>query len=248
MPEFFRRKKHFSVIFWRKNSGKFAVYCLNWTHFFQSGAWHHILFTMADHVVRSRVGWLPSRGQIVRFLPGLSSPHAYLPGCCGELRLIDLLPVYSLRDWPILFESASVIGRFSVHHWDFFRFFVSMSLDSGLNSRFQFVLYRESEVLATECDMPMIHCLLSKIPPDLPVEHLISNAGDLYVQYPPDELANEAQLHYKQRFVEDLARVKVILRPRSFSPLPLFLLIWIYYTDFSTWGCDLNFEIFERNI
>lgn len=60
------------------------------------------------------------------------------------------------------------------------------------------VLYREKSVLECDCDMAMIHCLLSKIPPDLPVEHLISNAGDLYVQYPPDELAQEAQLHYKQ--------------------------------------------------
>ncbi|XP_074644198.1 TBC1 domain family member 20-like [Tubulanus polymorphus] len=60
------------------------------------------------------------------------------------------------------------------------------------------VLHREKEVLQTECDMAMIHCLLSKIPPDLPVEYLVSKAGDLYVQFPPEELANEALQHFQQ--------------------------------------------------
>ncbi|CAH1779036.1 unnamed protein product [Owenia fusiformis] len=59
------------------------------------------------------------------------------------------------------------------------------------------VLYRQDEVLQADCDMPSVHSLLSKIPPDLPFEDLISRAGDLYVQYPPKQLANEARLQYK---------------------------------------------------
>lgn len=59
----------------------------------------------------------------------------------------------------------------------------------------QIVLYREEEVLECECDMAMVHHLLSQIPQDLPYEMLISRAGDLFVQFPPSELAREAVSH-----------------------------------------------------
>ena len=62
----------------------------------------------------------------------------------------------------------------------------------------QIVLYREKEVLAEECDMPYIHSLLSKIPEDLPMEQLVTKAGDLFVQYPPSVMAKEAKLHYEK--------------------------------------------------
>lgn len=54
------------------------------------------------------------------------------------------------------------------------------------------VLHREEEVLECECDMASVHHLLSQIPQDLPYETLISRAGDLFVQFPPSELAREA--------------------------------------------------------
>ncbi|XP_077582946.1 TBC1 domain family member 20 [Stigmatopora nigra] len=57
------------------------------------------------------------------------------------------------------------------------------------------VLHREDEVLECECDMAMVHHLLSQIPQDLPYETLISRAGDLFVQFPPSELAREAAWH-----------------------------------------------------
>lgn len=59
----------------------------------------------------------------------------------------------------------------------------------------QIVLHREEEVLECECDMAMVHHLLSQIPQDLPYETLISKAGDLFVQFPPSELAREAVAH-----------------------------------------------------
>ncbi|XP_037667911.1 TBC1 domain family member 20 isoform X2 [Choloepus didactylus] len=54
------------------------------------------------------------------------------------------------------------------------------------------VLYREQEVLDCDCDMASVHHLLSQIPQDLPYETLISRAGDLFVQFPPSELARAA--------------------------------------------------------
>ncbi|KAK6479530.1 TBC1 domain family member 20-like [Huso huso] len=61
------------------------------------------------------------------------------------------------------------------------------------------VLYREPEVLECECDMASVHHLLSQIPQDLPYETLISRAGDLFVQFPPSELAREAAQQQSQR-------------------------------------------------
>ncbi|XP_062401962.1 TBC1 domain family member 20 [Sardina pilchardus] len=61
------------------------------------------------------------------------------------------------------------------------------------------VLYREEEVLDCECDMASVHHLLSQIPQDLPYEILISRAGDLFVQFPPSELAREATLQRSQQ-------------------------------------------------
>ncbi|XP_003727013.1 TBC1 domain family member 20 [Strongylocentrotus purpuratus] len=60
------------------------------------------------------------------------------------------------------------------------------------------VLEREADVLAVECDMAFVHSLLSRIPDNLPMEELVIKAGDLFVQYPPHEMAKEAQLQYNK--------------------------------------------------
>ncbi|XP_067355398.1 TBC1 domain family member 20 isoform X2 [Channa argus] len=56
------------------------------------------------------------------------------------------------------------------------------------------VLHRTKEVKQTECDMAMVHHLLSRIPQDLPYELLISQSQELFDQYPPSLLAKRAAL------------------------------------------------------
>ncbi|XP_029022349.1 TBC1 domain family member 20 isoform X2 [Betta splendens] len=56
------------------------------------------------------------------------------------------------------------------------------------------VLHREKEVKQTECDMAMVHHLLSRIPQDLPYELLIGRSQDLFNQCPPSLLAKQAAL------------------------------------------------------
>ncbi|XP_029919517.1 TBC1 domain family member 20 isoform X1 [Myripristis murdjan] len=56
------------------------------------------------------------------------------------------------------------------------------------------VLHREKEVKRTECDMAMVHHLLSRIPQDLPYELLIGRSQALFDQYPPSLLAKRAAL------------------------------------------------------
>ncbi|KAK7898360.1 hypothetical protein WMY93_019213 [Mugilogobius chulae] len=60
------------------------------------------------------------------------------------------------------------------------------------------VLHREKEVKTTECDMAMVHHLLSRIPQDLPYELLIAQAQDLFDQYPPSVLAKKAALQSRK--------------------------------------------------
>ncbi|XP_070841237.1 TBC1 domain family member 20 isoform X2 [Chaetodon trifascialis] len=60
------------------------------------------------------------------------------------------------------------------------------------------VLHREKEVKQTECDMAMVHHLLSRIPQDLPYEVLIGQARDLFDQYPPSLLAKRAALQSRK--------------------------------------------------
>ncbi|GAA6227337.1 TBC1 domain family member 20-like [Lates japonicus] len=60
------------------------------------------------------------------------------------------------------------------------------------------VLHREKEVKQTECDMAMVHHLLSRIPQDLPYELLIAQSQDLFNQYPPSLLAKRAALQSRK--------------------------------------------------
>lgn len=45
------------------------------------------------------------------------------------------------------------------------------------------ILHRSEEILLEECDMAMIHCLLSKLPDDLPFENLLKKSSNLYEKY-----------------------------------------------------------------
>lgn len=56
------------------------------------------------------------------------------------------------------------------------------------------VLYRQEEILATECEMSAVHGLLSRIPVDLPFESLLVSCQQLYEKFPPYTVEKEALL------------------------------------------------------
>lgn len=60
------------------------------------------------------------------------------------------------------------------------------------------MLYRADEILDSEPEMPIIHCLLSRIPPDLPIEALIRDAGELFLLHPPHSLEAEASAGHQR--------------------------------------------------
>ena len=47
--------------------------------------------------------------------------------------------------------------------------------------------------------MPIIHSLLSHIPDDLPYERLMQEAGDLYIQFPPEQLQEDIQKQLQEK-------------------------------------------------
>lgn len=63
----------------------------------------------------------------------------------------------------------------------------------------QIVLHREEEVLTCSCDMPSVHQLLARLPPDLPFERLVARAQDLFRCHPHAELAKQAALQHHKR-------------------------------------------------
>nr|XP_039261333.1 TBC1 domain family member 20-like [Styela clava] len=60
----------------------------------------------------------------------------------------------------------------------------------------QIVLHRKEEVLKQECDMALMHHLLSNLPQNLPFEDIIVAAVDLFAQFPPESIAKDAALYY----------------------------------------------------
>merc|ERR1719239_296989 len=57
-----------------------------------------------------------------------------------------------------------------------------------------FVLYREPDIFEAGDEMGYIHKCLLTMPDDLPIEHLLERAGDLYLQYPPSEISSDPML------------------------------------------------------
>ncbi|XP_037052434.1 TBC1 domain family member 20 [Bradysia coprophila] len=55
------------------------------------------------------------------------------------------------------------------------------------------VLYREDDIFKEDCDMASMHCVLSKLPDDLPFEYLLRYAEELYKKYPPDIIEKDVE-------------------------------------------------------
>lgn len=47
------------------------------------------------------------------------------------------------------------------------------------------VLYREDDIYKEDCDMASLHCVLSRLPDDLPFEYIMRHADELYERWPP---------------------------------------------------------------
>ncbi|XP_060800383.1 TBC1 domain family member 20 isoform X2 [Amyelois transitella] len=66
------------------------------------------------------------------------------------------------------------------------------------------VLHRAEEVYVCDCDMAMMHCLLSRLPDDLPFEDILVTAKKLYDKNDPSEL--EMEVYELERREEEQRR------------------------------------------
>ncbi|XP_053606412.1 TBC1 domain family member 20 isoform X2 [Plodia interpunctella] len=74
------------------------------------------------------------------------------------------------------------------------------------------VLYRAEEIYICDCDMAMLHCLLSRLPDDLPFEDILVTAKKLYEENDPEDL--EAEVYALERREEEQRREEEEARVR----------------------------------
>ncbi|XP_039978416.1 TBC1 domain family member 20 isoform X2 [Xiphias gladius] len=121
------------------------------------------------------------------------------------IAMLDTLSNYHLRaevgtifalSWLITWY-GHVLSEFK-HTLRLYDFFLASHPLMPIYLAATIVLHREKEVIQTECDMAMVHHLLSRIPQDLPYELLIAQSQDLFNQYPPSLLAKRAALQSRK--------------------------------------------------
>jgi hypothetical protein len=117
------------------------------------------------------------------------------------------------------------------------------------------VLYRSSEILdQCECDMAQIHSLLSKLPHHFPLEALIADAQDLYLQFPPNKLQGDLLMAYEEQVAvdqrNDRQKPKSLLRmgrrpPPGVSQQAFQLIFWAGTASAAAWYFYTNYGIRE---
>lgn len=80
-------------------------------------------------------------------------------------------------------------------------FFLASPVDMSLYVAASLAVQRRDEVLSEGCDMASIHCLLSKIPDDLPFEEILQNASSYYKKYPPKSLEGLVKKRAQKEYV-----------------------------------------------
>lgn len=80
-------------------------------------------------------------------------------------------------------------------------FFLASPPDMPLYVAASLVVQRREEVLSEICDMAMIHCLLSKIPDDLPFEEILERASKFFKKYPPKSLEGLVKKRAQKEYV-----------------------------------------------
>lgn len=164
----------------------------------QGGGGDHLCSVLAYHLVWSCAVRVQTHPEALRLLSVFSPSDAHLPRCYGEntplLLFSDQRQKCTPACWTLPWDTHSFIFAVvaaTVHT----RVFKPPTRPSAP----QIVLHREKEVKQTECDMAMVHHLLSRIPQDLPYELLICRARELFDQYPPSLLAKQAALQSHKR-------------------------------------------------
>lgn len=131
------------------------------------------------------------------------------PALCDYLEKSTVGTLFALPWYLTWFGHSLNSYRDVVRLYDYFlasSFLLPIYLTASI------VLYREDEIFAEDCDMASMHCVLSKLPDNLPFEYLMRQADDLYKRYPPDVVELDVQkilVREKEQRKVDEARAAV---------------------------------------
>ncbi|XP_046386155.1 uncharacterized protein LOC124155961 [Ischnura elegans] len=98
-------------------------------------------------------------------------------------------------------------------------YFLASPVASPLYIAAAIILHRKNDIFETECEMPALHGLLSKIPDDLPFEKVLVKASDLYEAYPPESLKSDVEERSnRDRKQLEERRKQIALRGNAVNP------------------------------
>lgn len=105
------------------------------------------------------------------------------PKLCDYLERSTVGTLFALPWYLTWFGHSLTSYRDVVRLYDYFMaspFLLPIYLTAAI------VLYREDDIFREDCDMASMHCVLSRLPDNLPFEYLMQQADELYQRYPPD--------------------------------------------------------------
>ncbi|SPP85590.1 TBC1 domain family member 20 [Drosophila guanche] len=77
------------------------------------------------------------------------------------------------------------------------------------------LLHRSSEIFKEDCDMASVHCLLSRLPEDLPFEDLLQTSSMLYDKYSLTVIEKEVEVLILKEKEQRIAEEKMLLERRK---------------------------------
>ncbi|KAH8272174.1 hypothetical protein KR018_005667, partial [Drosophila ironensis] len=83
------------------------------------------------------------------------------------------------------------------------------------------LLYRSNEIQKEDCDMAAVHCLISRLPEDLPFEQLLETSSLLYIKYSLTVIEKEVEQLIRQEKEQRLLENKMFLERRKKISLPV---------------------------
>lgn len=107
------------------------------------------------------------------------------PSLCDYLERSTVGTLFALPWYLTWFGHSLTSYRDVVRLYDYFMaspFLLPIYLTAAI------VLYREDDIFREDCDMASMHCVLSRLPDNLPFEYLMQQADDLYRRYPPEQV------------------------------------------------------------
>ncbi|CAG2112455.1 unnamed protein product [Medioppia subpectinata] len=154
--------------------------------------------------------------------------------------LMDIIPILVRReseplgdhmersDVGTIFALSWVITWFShvlptyEHVTRLFDFFLVSHSLMPLYLTVALVLHKERHILDTDCDMPSLHQLLTRIPEteELPIESLIESAVDLMDRHPPSDMIKEQESRKQLRLKLAKSRAKKAVRSDGMNVPP----------------------------